>query len=116
MQAARCGEKEIVELLLAAGADPNTDRGGEALYAAAREGHADIAELLLGGGADPNADEGEALLEGARRGHKDIVKLLLEAGADRTPVRNDGKTALEIAEEKGHAEVAALLRDANECR
>ena len=44
-------------------------------------------------------------------GHADIVKLLLERGADRAS-RNpeDGKIALELALERGHDDVAELLR------
>lgn len=54
------GHREIVELLLARGADPNAPEGataprGAALHAAARSGDRAVVELLLAHGADPNA-------------------------------------------------------------
>ena len=59
--AAERGHREIVRMLLDAGADPNLPEGrlcphGYALWAATRKGHREIAELLLESGADPNAD------------------------------------------------------------
>ena len=49
----------------------------------------------------------------ARWGHPSLVTLLLERGADRgikcTGAYYIGKTALDIARDKGHAEVVALL-------
>eukprot|EP01048_Picozoa_sp_COSAG05_P028915 COSAG05_NODE_9230_length_638_cov_0.543599_1_plen_96_part_00 len=90
---------------------------------AADGGHTAAVEALLRLGADPNAtrDSGgsTALMEAALRGHAECVRLLLEAGADATLRATgggwEGKTALELAEQKGykkgHAEVAALLRN-----
>ena len=59
--AAERGHREIVRMLLAAGADPNLPEGrlcphGYALWAAAHLGHREVAELLLEADADPNAD------------------------------------------------------------
>ena len=50
----------------------------------------------------------------AEKGHAEVARLLLEAGADATlratnEWRWEGQTALEVAEERGRAEVAALL-------
>lgn len=58
--AAERNHREIVELLLQHGADPNLSEGpycpdGYALWSAARYGHKDIVQLLLDHGADPNA-------------------------------------------------------------
>ena len=58
--AAERGHREIVRMLLDAGADPNLPEGrlcphGYALWAAAHLGHRAVAELLLDAGADPNA-------------------------------------------------------------
>lgn len=58
--AAERNHREIVELLLQHGADPNLPEGpycpnGYALWSAARFGHKDIVKLLLEHGADPNA-------------------------------------------------------------
>jgi ankyrin repeat protein len=40
-----------------------------------------------------------------------MARDLLEHGADPRPATDDGRTALAIAEEQGHEEVAALLRE-----
>jgi ankyrin repeat protein len=45
----------------------------------------------------------------AQNGHADVVEVLLAEGADRS-VTTRWSTALSIAESKGHAAVAALLR------
>lgn len=50
-----------------------------------------------------------ALHEGAKAGHLKIVQLLVNAGTDRTMKNGDGKTALELAQEQGHTQVAELL-------
>ena len=43
------------------------------------------------------------------RNHVEITELLLEARADVERKDRRGNTALDYAEERGHAEVAALL-------
>ena len=83
------GEKEIVQILLEAGADPNQESRGEdegaPLCAAASWGHTEIVRLLLGHGADPNVIEKgpmTALIWARQNGHAETVELLLAAGAD----------------------------------
>ena len=51
-----------------------------------------------------------ALIRAAYRGNPECVRLLLEAGADASLRGKDSRTALEHAEARGHAAVAALLR------
>ena len=47
----------------------------------------------------------------ALNGYTEIVRLLLEQpGIDTTRKNNDGKTALDLAQEKGFAEIAGLLQ------
>ena len=60
----RCGQKEIVELLIVKGADVNakgtvrTKVGGVTpLHIAADKGHKEIAELLIDNGADVNVKD-----------------------------------------------------------
>jgi ankyrin repeat protein len=53
-----------------------------------------------------------ALHEAARGGSSDAVRLLLDAGADPAVLDGDGRTALEIASEHGHADAVELLRSA----
>jgi ankyrin repeat protein len=80
--AAAAPSREIVRMLLDAGADANARQGGgfTALQAAAQNGDPAMARDLLDHGADPSA------------------------------ATDDGRTVLSIAEEKGHEEVVALLR------
>ena len=48
----------------------------------------------------------------ALNGYTDIVRLLLEQeGIDTTRTNNDGKTALDLAREKGFAEIVQLLEN-----
>ncbi len=87
------GNTAIVELLLEAGADPNTALpGGEtALMTASRTGRLGPVKALLARGADVNAREHKgqtALMWAAAEGHVEVVDALLKAGADfRTPLR-----------------------------
>jgi ankyrin repeat protein len=72
--------------------------------------------LLLDRGADPNTRgtlEGfTALMTAAAEGQLDVVRLLLSRGADPSVKDEDGDTAMSFALEKGHPEVAELLREA----
>ena len=101
--ACKNGNTEMVELLLAAGADPNTTlRGGEtALMTAARTGKAGPVKALLARGAKVER-EGKTRTDGAHvgggRGPCGSGRLLLEAGADfRTPLPDSGFTPLFFA-------------------
>lgn len=46
----------------------------------------------------------------ANNGHVEIAKNLLDAGADITVVNSDGETALQIAEMRGHHNIASEIR------
>ena len=88
--AAREGDVEAIQRLLAAGADPNAKAaylGDTPLHTAALMGHADAIAALLKGGADPNAN----------------------AANDA-----DGDTPLHWAVGEGHAEVVHILEKASE--
>ncbi len=88
--AAGGGHKEVVELLLAEGADINEKIAAytdvTALHVAAREGHKEIVEALLAGGADVNAGSTYNELTAAElameANHIEVVKLLIAKGAD----------------------------------
>ena len=76
-------------------------------------GREEIAIWLLENGADANYRYGPGytpLLTAAANGHLNIVKDLLVHGADIHAKANDGKTAVSIAEERKHPEVAEFLR------
>ncbi|MCG5214002.1 ankyrin repeat domain-containing protein [Streptosporangium soli] len=102
--AAAWGHPEVIDLLLAAGAEPDArETGGwTALLWAATNGYGDCAEALLTAGADPDGakEQGDtALTLAARRGALGVVRALLAHGADASLPDGDGDTALSIAED-----------------
>lgn len=71
-----------------------------------------LAPLLIGFGADVHHVGGSgvtALHLAASRGFEGLCKLLLARGVDRTAHTEDGKTAAELARDRGHLATAALL-------
>lgn len=71
-----------------------------------------LAPLLIGFGADVHHVGGSgvtALHLAASRGFEGLCKLLLARGVDRTAQTEDGKTAAELARDRGHLATAALL-------
>jgi ankyrin repeat protein len=122
-------------------ANAKNDEGVTALMLAATSGDPGITKLLLNHGAEVNAraDKGwtavikagggvdapdealrgwSALMAAAYLGHDEVVKLLmankadLEAKAENRWGSYTGKTALMRAEERGHTNVAQLLKQA----
>jgi uncharacterized protein len=98
--AARNGDVESAELLLAKGADPNDSLpdGTSALVLAAHSGQGEVAAVLLDNGADPNARRSgyTALHAAVLRSDLNLVKALLAHKADPnirmtkgTPLRRD---------------------------
>jgi len=57
-----------------------------------------------------------ALIRAAVGGHKNIAILALENGADVDTTGSENKTALMVAEERGHTEIVALLKQAKELK
>jgi ankyrin repeat protein len=115
------GEEAQVRRLLDEGADPAEADGtgkGPIVYAAGK-GFAPIVALLLDAGLNVNATYAHdltALMWAA--GHANIVTteaglatvaLLVERGAGLDRVDDRGRSALMIAAERGHAEIAAWL-------
>ena len=76
--AAGWGHKEIVELLIAEGADVNAMNGAgqTPLHFAAQEGQKEIVELLIAKGADVNAktNDGETPLDLAKGEIADLLR------------------------------------------
>ena len=112
---------EIVELLIAEGADVNAEGigGMTPLFAAANTigGHKEIVELLIANGADVDAKDmvGRTPLHRAvGEDHKEIVELLIANGADVNAKDAFSKTPLDVATHPDNpnasTETAALLR------
>ncbi|MEH1854478.1 MAG: ankyrin repeat domain-containing protein [Nostoc sp.] len=103
------GNKQVVELLIAKGADVNarTNYGETPLHLAAEQGNKQVVELLIAKGADVNArtnywfwlnHNGETPLHlAAEQGNKQVVELLIAKGADVNAKNNDDMTPLHLA-------------------
>lgn len=119
--AATNGNLNAIDLLLAAGADPNgpPDRKKRSpLHAAVRFGHATAAAALVRAGA--NVDLRDVmrftpLHFAAQECDADSVRLLLRAGADRTVTTPSGETPLMLAEEAATRARGALAASCRQC-
>jgi uncharacterized protein len=111
--AAMLGMTERVREYLAADpalASANGVHGISILFHAAMSGKTEITELLVehGGGQD-----GSNALHGATaHGHTEMVRWLLARGADSNPRNWQEKTPLQVAQENGYEELAAVLKEA----
>jgi uncharacterized protein len=116
--AAAFGHEDVARYLHGKGADINAiatnGTGYTALTGAVANGHASIANWLAENRADVNyryAQGHSPLLEAAANGRLDIVRTLAAHGADLHARTDAGKNALNFAEERGHKELAAYLRE-----
>ena len=106
------GHTEIVELLIAKGADVKVADMSlmTPLHFAVVFGHKEIVELLIANGADMNAKDANVgwtpLHYAAFNGHKEIAELLIAKGADVNAKDEHGETPLDYA----NGVVANLLR------
>jgi ankyrin repeat protein len=106
---------EFLSKLLSLGADPNM-LGGEGLplLSAACQQDPKRLNILLDAGANVNIvrDGWTALMWACEKGSVENVSLLVQRGADANVVDGRGRSAMEIAAEKGHDELVLLLLDA----
>lgn len=94
--AVEAGHLEVVELLLAAGADPELELWGNSpLGFAARKGHLEVLGTLLAAGAKPS--DSDPLTYACLADDIAAVRLLLDRGADVGARAKDGRTALAAA-------------------
>ena len=85
LDASSHGHLEVVERLLAAGADVHASDDA-ALYGASSFGHLAVVERLLDAGADVHCCQDGAVREASEAGHYTVVGRLLCAGADPSAV------------------------------
>ena len=110
------GHKEIVELLIAKGADVNAkDKFGDTpLHDAAMRDQKEVAELLIANGADVNAKQDNYGMTPLHRAavwdHEEIAKLLISEGANVNAKDDKGRTPLDRAILNKQTKTAALLR------
>jgi len=87
-----------------------------ALHYAAMMGHITVVEALLTSmqavAIDAQAEDGRTpLMLAAERGKIEVVRLLIECGADIHLTNKKGKTAVYVARERQHYDIAALLTE-----
>jgi uncharacterized protein len=114
--AAFFGHPDAVQTLLAAGADVHAAAKNsfkvQAIHAAVASKNLDIVGAVLEAGADPNAAQQQGfrpIHEAGSSGSRALAELLLKFGADPTLKGDNGKNAIDLAREKGHAEFADWL-------
>jgi len=113
--AAQAGQTDVVEYLIAHGADVDAKNSSDEtpLHAAAAKGHKEIVELLIAKGAEVNAENmrGKTPLQlAADEDHKDVAELLIEHGANVNAKDSQGRSPLDRAKDKGHTEIVELLK------
>jgi hypothetical protein len=117
MWAAACGDRQIVDTLLAHGAKLDASSiYGSALSFAALGRHENIALYLLDRGIGPDpwrADGATPLMVAAANGHTSLIEALLRKKHDANKTDGDGATALIYAARLGQAgSVRSLLKAA----
>lgn len=121
--AAVADDRETLALLLASGASAKlvTSRyDGTALIAAAHLGHAEVVQQLVAAGAPPdhvNNLHWTALIEAIVLGdggaqHQRTLQVLLAAGANTQITDREGRTPLQIAQQRGYASMVTALKAA----
>ena len=112
------GDRQLTNLLLDAGADPNAATAGgdqTPLRTALRGNMRDLAVALLQAGANPNAPDDQGaplLLLSLASGDRDLAVWLIEAGADPSVRTDSGDTPLLIAVREHMPRVVAALLNA----
>ena len=124
MSAGQNGHLEVLHYLhREVGCDLNATKedGRTALMAACVSGHLQSVQFLVEAGAIVdlqmtlgNAKGVTSLMLASDGGSLPIVEFLLLKGANRTLTTSDGQMALSFAENSGHADVAAALRETSD--
>ncbi|MFC1793591.1 ankyrin repeat domain-containing protein [Planctomycetota bacterium] len=113
-EAAIAGHKDVAEILLSRGAQPDAldNLRYTPLHCAAEHGHKDMASLLINKGADVNAktlEDWTPLHLVCQQGKREVAKFLIENGADPKAKDIFMMTPLHFAVDKGFKEICLLL-------
>ncbi|HSZ63461.1 MAG TPA: ankyrin repeat domain-containing protein [Terriglobales bacterium] len=110
------GQAEAVRLLLERGAAVDVVAANPtrvmALHSAASARNLEAARMLVEHGAPVNARQQRGWVPihaAAQNGDRAMVELLLAQGADASLANDAGKTAADVAREKGYGEIVGLL-------
>merc|ERR1712183_557448 len=102
-QASRIGNLEVVNSLIQAGGEVNTQKkwGYTPLHSASLYGHVEVVERLIQAGGDVNtqrsSDGWTPLHLASYYGHVEVITALLAAGADKTLKNKNGHTPHDYA-------------------
>jgi ankyrin repeat protein len=112
-QATHVGSKEIVQMLLAAGADLRQGDGSEsALQIALSKGDKEMVQIFLNAGACSD-DTGDGLQMASSRGYVEVVQMMLDAGANVNQVCGEWGTPIQAASHGGHVDLVRQLLNAD---
>jgi uncharacterized protein len=110
------GHRNVVELVLTRGANPNLASNNSQqvapLNSAAAGQHLDIARVLIAQGADVNARQTGGFVplhSAAQNGQIEMIRLLIEHAADLNAKSETGMTPFDYAIQANHNEAANLL-------
>lgn len=110
------GHRNVVELVLAHGANPNLPSHNSQhvapLNSAAAGQHIEIARVLIAHGADVNARQTGGFVplhSAAQNGQIEMIRLLIEHGADANAKSEVGMTSFDFAIQANHNDAANLL-------
>ena len=112
--AAGAGRRDVVDFLLAQGADPlakNNDGQNPLLYAA-YAGSKELVAAFVALGADFKSQDVRGMTPlhfAAREGRTEVVSLLLEKGAPSGVKNQSGQTPLDLAVLRGHGDVILVF-------
>lgn len=108
--------KKLASFLLESGADihirAKNENENTPLQAAIANKQIELVAFLIEKGSDVNVIQSggwTGLHEAALLGNEEIIVLLLKNGANKMIEKNDGKTAYDIALEKGHEHLLHYL-------
>jgi ankyrin repeat protein len=114
--AAFFSQPAAAKALIAAGADVNAAAKNplkvQALHAAVAGRNLEIVRAILEAGGNPNAQQQAGfrpMHEAGGNANRALAELLLRHGADPSLTNDDGKSAIDLAREKGQAEFADWL-------
>lgn len=115
-QACGSNELECVEILIKSGAkiEYTDDNGNTPLFVASKYGAVNCIKKLIQLGANINHQNnvGDTSLHVVK--HIEVVKLLLDTKCDTSIKNNEGKTALELANERNYLDIANFIQKYNE--